>query len=49
MLTEEAFFEWMRQFKKDNKLTQDMVNAANAMIASMGTEAVQKSLSKING
>ena len=49
MISEEEFFVWMRQYKKDNKLTQEMVNAALAMIASMGTDAVQLSLSKING
>lgn len=49
MISEEEFFDWMRQYKKDNKLTQEMVNAALAMIASMGTDAVQLSLSKING
>lgn len=49
MLTEREFFDWLRQYKKDNRLTQDMVNAAQSMIASMGIEEVQKALAKVNG
>lgn len=48
-MSEAEFFVWLRQFKKDNKLTQAMVDGANAMIASMGIEQVQASLAKING
>lgn len=46
--TERDFFDWLRSHQDDKKLTQDMVNGAKAMIASMGIEAVQKALSKIN-
>lgn len=48
MLSEKEFFDWLRSHQDDKKLTQDMVNGAKTMIASMGIESVQKALSKIN-
>lgn len=47
-LNDTEFFDWLREQKKEKRLTQDMVNAANSMIASMGIPAVQKSLAQIN-
>lgn len=47
-LTEEEFFNWLRDKTINKRLTQDMVDGAKAMIASMGIAAVMKSLSKIN-
>lgn len=47
-MTEEQFFDWMRNNTENKRLTQEMVNGAKAMIASMGIEDVKSSLSKIN-
>lgn len=48
MNTEKEFFDWLRSQQDNNMLTQPMVDGAKSMIASMGIEAVQKALIKIN-
>ena len=42
------FFEWLREQQDNNRLTQDMVNGANELLAFMSPDELQQSLSKIN-
>lgn len=47
-MSESDFFDWLREHQDNKRLTQPMVDAAKAMIASMGILDVKKSLAKIN-
>ncbi len=48
-MNEKQFFDWLRLNQDDLKLSQQMVDGANELIAIMGTEKTQALLSKING
>ncbi len=48
-MNEKQFFDWLRLNQDDLKLSQQMVDGANELIAIMGTEKTQTLLSKING
>lgn len=48
IMTEEEFFNWLRDKTVNKRLTQDMVNGAKTMIASMGIDEVKSSIAKIN-
>ncbi len=42
------FFDWLREQQDNNRLTQDMVNGANEMLAFVEPKVLQQSLAKIN-
>ncbi|MGP5435706.1 lysozyme [Psychrobacter alimentarius] len=48
-MTHTDFFNWLREQQDDNKLSQNMVNGANEMLALMDVEALKDALSKVNG
>ena len=47
-MTASDFFEWLREQQENNRLTQDMVNGANEMLAFIEPQVLQRSLAKIN-
>ncbi len=47
-MTEKQFFDWLRTHQANKKLTQDMVDGANELLAVMGTDEVKNILTKIN-
>ena len=49
VMTEEQFFEWMRSHQDNKRLTQDMVDGANQMIALMPIEELKEALALVNG
>lgn len=49
VLSEEDFFIWLRSKQANKRLTQEMVNGAKNMIASMGIEDVKANVMKLNG
>lgn len=49
MMNEAQFFEWMRGHQHNKKLTQDMVDGAQQMIALIPLEELKESLALVNG
>lgn len=49
VMTEKQFFEWMRSHQDNKRLTQDMVDGANQMIALMSLEELKEALALVNG
>lgn len=47
-MTHKEFFDWLRSMQSDKKLTQEMVNGANELLALFAPEDLQKSLIKLN-
>ncbi|WP_230657762.1 lysozyme [Psychrobacter sp. I-STPA10] len=48
-MTEEEFFNWLREHQDNGRLTQDMVDGANEVLALIGTTKLMLALEKING
>ena len=48
MMNEAQFFEWMRGHQSNKRLTQDMVDGAQQMIALMPIEELKESLALVN-
>lgn len=48
-MTDKAFFDWLRDQQENDKLTTDMVNGANELLALTDPETLQASLMKVNG
>lgn len=46
---DKQFFDWMRAQQHDQRLTQDMVDGANELLALMSTDELKQALQKING
>ena len=49
MMNEEQFFDWMRGHQHNKRLTQDMVDGAQQMIALIPLEELKESLALVNG
>lgn len=49
VMTEKQFFDWMRSHQDNKRLTQDMVDGANQMIALMSLEELKEALALVNG
>lgn len=47
-LSEQQFFDWLRQQQADNKLTQSMVNGAKELLALTDTNTLKNALIKLN-
>ena len=45
----ELFFDWLRTKQSNKKLTQNMVDGVNELLALMSIEELKESLQKING
>lgn len=48
-LNDEQFFDWLRSQQDDNRLSPDMVDGANELLALMSADELKTALSKING
>ena len=47
-MSEKEFFDWLRSQQKNKRLTQEMVDGANELLALMTAEELQQSLIKLN-